>query len=124
SALPKWLTSSRKVTGPTFSLRIRRSEASRSAALSSAPAGRAAPGGPRLSRACPNLALPAFAQAADVFVVLEADQPGRDEDYAGRRPAAPPGDKIEQHDDCRCAKRGERRVARGRSYASPHQAEQ
>src|SRR5204862_3608811 len=104
--------SSRKVTGPTLSLRISRRQARRWAALSGACGNGAGVNRVRASGGRPgaNLALLAGAQAADVDMVLGKDQERHDENDRETRPA---GDRIVENDRDRSSERGERGIARG-----------
>src|SRR5882757_90438 len=88
SAPPKWLMSSRKVTGPTLSLRINRRHARRWAASSGACGSGAGVSRVRVSllgcrlggRAGANLALLASKETPDIGVVLAENENGHDQD--------------------------------------------
>src|SRR5882757_1155545 len=88
SAPPKWLMSSRKVTGPTLSLRINLRQASRWAASTGAWGNGAGVSRVRVSGGRPgaNLALLAGTQAADVGMVLGEGQERHDEYDREARP--------------------------------------
>src|SRR6185436_3025576 len=94
--------SSRKVTGPTLSLRISLRHARRWAASSGAGVSRVRTSGLGCRLGCgwgANLALLAGTQAADVGMVLGKDQECHDENDRQARPA---GDRIVENDGDGC----------------------
>src|SRR5262245_59351171 len=111
--------SSRKVTGPTLSLRIRRKHASRWAASSGACGSGAGVVRVLPSGAGTNLALLAGTQAADVAMMLGKDQQRYDED--DRQPS-PASDGIVEGDGDGSCQRRQRGIARGHGDGQPHEA--
>ena len=130
SAPPKWLMSSRKVTGPTLSLRINRRHASRWAASSGACGSGAGVSRVRASglrsarlggRAGANLALLAGKQTPDVGVVLAENENGYDQD---EQQAGLAEQEIVDHDGDGGDQRRQRGIAPDHGGRRPHQAEQ